>query len=46
VTAGVLSPLLSHSDITLALGMAVPMALGWGAWTVYIHRYMKETRHA
>ncbi|HSQ03933.1 MAG TPA: multidrug effflux MFS transporter, partial [Burkholderiales bacterium] len=44
-TAGVLSPLLSHSDITLALGMAVPMALGWGAWMVYVHRY-KETHHA
>jgi MFS transporter, DHA1 family, multidrug resistance protein len=46
VTAGVLSPLLSYSDITLALGMAVPMVLGWVSWQYYVHRYGRAAHHA
>ena len=35
ITAGVVSPLLSHNDFTLALGMAALAFTGWIAWAVY-----------
>lgn len=35
VTAGIVSPLLSHNDLTLALGMAVLAAMGWLSWMLY-----------
>jgi MFS transporter, DHA1 family, multidrug resistance protein len=39
VTAGVVSPLLSHSAVTLALGMVLPLVAGWSAWMLYLRRY-------
>lgn len=36
VSAGLVSPLLSHSDVTLALGMAGLLALGALAWFCYL----------
>ena len=35
ITAGVFSPLLSHDDFTLALGMAALSFTGWIAWALY-----------
>ena len=36
IAAGVISPLLSHGDITLAAGMAGFGALGWLSWMFYL----------
>jgi DHA1 family bicyclomycin/chloramphenicol resistance-like MFS transporter len=36
IVAGVVSPLLSHSDTTMALGMSGIAALGWLAWIFYL----------
>ena len=36
ITAGVVSPLLSHSDITLAVGMSGLAGVGWLAWILYL----------
>jgi DHA1 family bicyclomycin/chloramphenicol resistance-like MFS transporter len=36
VVAGVVSPLLSGSDLTLALGMAGIMGAGWLAWMIHL----------
>lgn len=36
VSAGVISPLLSHSDITLALGMTGLLSLGGLSWMIYV----------
>jgi MFS transporter, DHA1 family, multidrug resistance protein len=36
IAAGIVSPLLSHSDITLALGMAGIALVGWLAWILYL----------
>ena len=36
VVAGVISPLLSASALTLALGMAVLGFMGWSSWMVYL----------
>lgn len=36
IVAGFVSPLLSHSDIALACGMAGLLLLGWLAWMVYL----------
>jgi MFS transporter, DHA1 family, multidrug resistance protein len=44
--AGVVSPLLSHSAITLAWGMVLPLVAGWSAWMLYLRRYGGATRHA
>ena len=38
IAAGVVSPLLSHSDLALALGMAAFALAGWGAWSVHAMR--------
>jgi DHA1 family bicyclomycin/chloramphenicol resistance-like MFS transporter len=35
IVAGVVSPLLSHSDISLAAGMSGMAAVGWVAWIAY-----------
>jgi len=35
IAAGVVAPLVSHNDFTLALGMAAFAALGWIAWRLY-----------
>jgi DHA1 family bicyclomycin/chloramphenicol resistance-like MFS transporter len=39
IAAGVISPLLSGSDITLALGMAGLALMGWTSWLLYLWRY-------
>ena len=44
VTAGVISPLLSHSAFTLSLGMATPLAMGWCAWMLYLHGEARQKR--
>jgi DHA1 family bicyclomycin/chloramphenicol resistance-like MFS transporter len=36
IVAGFVSPLLSHTDIALASGMAGLLVLGWLAWMVYL----------
>lgn len=36
IVAGLVSPLLSHNDMTLALGMAAIMGTGWLAWMLYL----------
>jgi DHA1 family bicyclomycin/chloramphenicol resistance-like MFS transporter len=36
IVAGVVSPLLSGSAFTLALGMAVLALMGWSAWVLYL----------
>lgn len=46
VIAGVVSPWLSHSPLTLAVGMVVPLTAGWLAWTIYRARYGEVLRHA
>jgi DHA1 family bicyclomycin/chloramphenicol resistance-like MFS transporter len=46
LTAGVVSPLLSHSAVTLAWGMVLPLAVGWSAWMLYLHRYGAAKPHA
>jgi DHA1 family bicyclomycin/chloramphenicol resistance-like MFS transporter len=46
ILAGVVSPLVSHSAITLAIGMAVPLAAGWCCWMLYLHRCAGVRRHA
>ena len=39
IAAGVISPLLSHSDITLAIGMAGLALMGWISWLLYLGLY-------
>ncbi len=39
IAAGVISPLLSGSDITLALGMAGLALMGWTSWLLYLWFY-------
>jgi DHA1 family bicyclomycin/chloramphenicol resistance-like MFS transporter len=39
IAAGVISPMLSHSDIALALGMAGFAAMGWTSWVLYLGVY-------
>lgn len=46
VTAGVVSPLLSHNDLTLALGMAVLAAMGWLSWMLYSLAAARRQVHA
>jgi MFS transporter, DHA1 family, multidrug resistance protein len=46
ITAGVVSPLLSHAAATLAFGMAVPLAAGWCCWMLYLRWYGGALRHA
>lgn len=36
VAAGVVSPLLSHSALTLSFGMGGMLSLGWLAWMLYL----------
>jgi len=36
IVAGVVSPLLSHGDLTLALGMAAIMGVGWLCWMLHL----------
>lgn len=45
IAAGVISALLSHSDIALALGMAGIAAIGWLSWMLYL-RLERQKRHA
>jgi DHA1 family bicyclomycin/chloramphenicol resistance-like MFS transporter len=35
LAAGAISPVLSHSALTLAAGMTTLTAIGWGAWRLY-----------
>jgi DHA1 family bicyclomycin/chloramphenicol resistance-like MFS transporter len=39
IAAGVLSPMLSHSDIALAGGMAGLLLMGWASWLLYLALY-------
>ena len=39
IAAGVISPLLSHSDLTLAAGMAAIMGMGWLSWILHLARH-------
>jgi DHA1 family bicyclomycin/chloramphenicol resistance-like MFS transporter len=36
IVAGFVSPLLSHADIMLALGMAGLLSFGWLSWMIYL----------
>lgn len=44
IVAGLVSPLLSHNDMTLALGMAVLMGTGWLAWMLHLTLERQEAR--
>jgi DHA1 family bicyclomycin/chloramphenicol resistance-like MFS transporter len=46
IVAGVVSPLLSHADITLALGMAGLLLSGWSSWMIYLYIELKASSHA
>ncbi|MBI4193510.1 MAG: multidrug effflux MFS transporter [Betaproteobacteria bacterium] len=46
VSAGLISPFLSHSDITLALGMTGLLSLGWVAWLCYLRHEARVASHA
>jgi DHA1 family bicyclomycin/chloramphenicol resistance-like MFS transporter len=46
IVAGVVSPLLSRADITLALGMAGLLLSGWLSWMIYLHLESKASSHA
>lgn len=46
IVAGVVSPLLSHADITLALGMAGLLLSGWLSWMIYLRIESKALSHA
>ena len=46
VVAGLVSPLLSHSALTLAWGMMLPLVAGWCAWMLYLARYGGTSSHA
>ncbi|MFN7088191.1 MAG: Bcr/CflA family drug resistance efflux transporter, partial [Burkholderiales bacterium] len=46
VTAGVISPLLSHTALTLASGMAGLLASGWLSWRAYLQMETKASSHA
>ena len=46
IVAGIVSPLLSHSAITLASGMALIAAMGWCAWMLHALRELREPRRA
>ncbi len=46
IVAGVVSPLLSHADITLALGMTGLLLSGWVSWITYLHIESKAISHA
>jgi MFS transporter, DHA1 family, multidrug resistance protein len=39
IAAGVVSPMLSHSDIALAGGMAGLVVMGWTSWLLYLLLY-------
>jgi MFS transporter, DHA1 family, multidrug resistance protein len=43
LAAGVLAPLIYHSDLTLALGMTSLLAAGWLCWIVYLARSARES---
>jgi DHA1 family bicyclomycin/chloramphenicol resistance-like MFS transporter len=43
IAAGVISPMLSHSDITLAVGMGGLALMGWGSWLIYLRLYGKQS---
>ncbi len=44
LTAGVISPLLWHSPLALALGMLVMMLLGLGSWALYLRSTRRVAR--
>ncbi len=46
IVAGAVSPLLSHADITLALGMTGLLLSGWTSWMIYLHIESKAPSHA
>jgi DHA1 family bicyclomycin/chloramphenicol resistance-like MFS transporter len=43
--AGIVSPLLSYSTLTLALGMTGLLLMGWLFWIVYIAMHARSARH-
>jgi DHA1 family bicyclomycin/chloramphenicol resistance-like MFS transporter len=46
VVAAVVSPLLSGTAVTLALGMTVMLATGWLAWMAYSRADRGRSAHA
>jgi DHA1 family bicyclomycin/chloramphenicol resistance-like MFS transporter len=47
ILAGAVSPLLSHSDITLALGATALVLLGWSCWMMYLYTsHRTQAAHA
>lgn len=46
VVAAVVAPLLSHSAVTLAAGMAILAAMGWCAWMLHALREPREPGRA
>lgn len=46
IVAGIVSPLLSHADITLALGMLALLLSGWSSWMIYLHIESKASSDA
>ncbi|MGZ8203829.1 MAG: multidrug effflux MFS transporter [Burkholderiales bacterium] len=46
IVAGIASPMLSHSDITLALGMGGLALMGWIAWLAYLALRSSRSSHA
>jgi DHA1 family bicyclomycin/chloramphenicol resistance-like MFS transporter len=43
IAAGVVSPMLSHSDVTLAIGMGASALMGWVSWLLYLRLYAKPS---
>ncbi len=46
IVAGVISPLLSWSDATLALGMSGLLLAGWTSWMIYLRLESREIADA
>jgi DHA1 family bicyclomycin/chloramphenicol resistance-like MFS transporter len=46
VVAAVISPLLSHAAVTLALGMTAMLSLGSLAWVLYLRAETRRAAHA
>lgn len=46
VGAGIISPLVSHADITLAFGMTALLTLGFATWLAYLHLEARVGSHA
>lgn len=45
VGAGIISPLVSHADVTLAFGMTALLTLGFATWLGYLHLEARVRSH-